>query len=60
MVLGMDANNNVRDGDVTKALREVGMFEAVVRNHGGESIPDTYATNTQRKPINSICIWFSV
>ena len=37
----MDANDDVRDGDVTKALREVGIFEAVVSNHGGESISVT-------------------
>ena len=54
MVLGIDANDNVRDGDVTKALREVGMFEAVVSNHKEKSVPATCATNTQRIPIDSI------
>ena len=30
------------------------MFEVVVSNHGNESVPATCATNTQRKPIDSI------
>ena len=50
----MDANDDARDCEVTKALREVGIFEAVVSNHGRESIPTTCATNTQQKPIDSI------
>ena len=54
VVLGMDANDDVRDGKVTKALMEIGMYEAVVSNHGGESVPATCATNKQRKPIDSI------
>ena len=33
---GMDANDNVRDGEVTKALMEIGMYKTVVSNHGGE------------------------
>ena len=54
MVLGVDANDDVRDGEVTRALWEVGMFEAVVSNHKDKSGPATCAKNTQRKPINSI------
>ena len=30
------------------------MFEAVVSNHTNKSVPTTCATNTQRKPIDSI------
>ena len=45
MVLGMDANNDVRDWKVTKALMEIGMYKAVVINRGGESVPATCATN---------------
>ena len=54
MVLGIDVNDDVCDGDVTKALRKVGMFEAVVNNHKEKSVPTTCATNTQQKPIDSI------
>ena len=54
VVLGMDANDDVRDGKLTKALWEIGMFEAVVSNHIDKSVPATCAKNTQRKPIDSI------
>ena len=53
-VLGMDANDDVRNGKVTKALMEVGMHKAIVSIQGGESVPATCATNEQRKPIDSI------
>ena len=56
VVLGMDANDDVRDGEVMKALMEIGIFDAVVSNHGGKSVPTTCATNKQRKPIDSIWI----
>ena len=45
IVLGMDANDDVRDGKVTKALMEIGMYEAVDSNHGGESVLATCAPN---------------
>ena len=54
VVLGMDANDDVQDGAVTKALWEIGMFEAVVSNHKEKNVPTTCAKNTQRKPIDSI------
>ena len=57
-VLGMDANDDVRDGAVTAALAEIGIEEAVIKNHGGESVPTTCARNTQRKSIDSI--WTSL
>ena len=47
MVLGMDVNDDVRDGEVTRALWEVGMFEAVVSNHKEKSVPAKCATNMQ-------------
>ena len=37
VVLGMDANDDVRDGKVTQALMEIGMYEAVISNHAGET-----------------------
>ena len=54
VVLVMDANDDVRDGKVTEALMEIGMYEAVISNHAGESVPATCVTNEQRKPIDSI------
>ena len=54
VVLEMDANDDVRDGELTKALWEIGIFEAVVSNHKDKSIPATCTKNTQHKPIDSI------
>ena len=54
----MDVDDDVRDREVTRALWEIGMFEAVVSNHIEKSVPATCAKNTQRKPINSI--WTSL
>ena len=54
VVLGMDTNEDVRDGAVSDALSEVGIVEAIINDHRGESVPATCARNTQRKPIDSI------
>ena len=32
VVLGMDANDDVRDGEVMKAMMVIGMYKAVVSN----------------------------
>ena len=58
VVLGMDANDDVRDREVTKVLWKIGMFEAVASNHKEKSVPVTCGKNTQRKPIDSI--WTSL
>ena len=54
VVLCLDANNDVRDGEVSAALAEIGIAETVIKNHKGESAPDTCSRNTSRKPIDSI------
>ena len=53
VVLGLDANDDVRDGEVSAALAEISIGEAVIKNHKGESVPTTCARNTLRKPIDS-------
>ena len=58
VVLGIDTHDDVRNGVVTKALWEIGMFEAVISNHKEKSVPATCAKNTQRIPIDSI--WTSL
>ena len=50
----MDANDDICDGEVTKALLIVGICKAVLSNHSGGSVPASCATNRQRKPIDSI------
>ena len=54
VVLCMDANDDVRDGEVSTALAAIDIEEAVIKNHNGESVPATCARNTIREPINSI------
>ena len=46
VVLGMDANDDVRDGAVSAALAEIEIQEAVIKYHRGESVPSTCARNT--------------
>ena len=54
----MDVSDDVWDGEVTKALMEIGIFEIVVNNYDGESVLALYITNKQQKPIGSI--WTSL
>ena len=54
VVLEMDVNDKVRDGDLTKALWDIGMYEAVVSSHKEKSFPTTCTKNHQRTPIDSI------
>ena len=54
LVLKMDTNDDARDGEVSEALLVIDISEAVISNHGGESVFGTSATNTKRKPIDSI------
>ena len=46
VVLGMDANDDVRDSTVSAALAEIRIWEAVIKNNLGESVPATCARNT--------------
>ena len=54
VVLGMDSNDDVRNGSVSAALADIGIKEAVINNHRGESVPATCSKNTQHRPIDSI------
>ena len=57
VVLGMDSNDNSRDGSVSTALADIGIKDAVINNHQGESAPATCSRcsrNTQREPIDNI------
>ena len=46
VVLGMNANNNIRDSADSAALAEIGNQEAVIKNHRDESVPATCTRNT--------------
>ena len=54
VVLGMDTNDDVRNSEVSANLAKIGIGEAVIKNHKGESVPATCARNTIRRPIDSI------
>lgn len=50
IVLGMDANENIRNVSVTLALKDVGMLERIISKHSGASVPATCVTNQSRCP----------
>lgn len=54
VVLGIYANDDVQDGSVSAVLSDIGIVEAVINNHKGESVPATCAKNTQKKHNDSI------
>jgi hypothetical protein len=54
IILGMDANEDVRRGEVYNMLEAVGLREAILDLHQELSSPATYNRNTQRKPIDGI------
>ena len=54
VVLGMNANEDIRNGSVTLALEDVGMLKGIISKHRGTSVPATCATNQSRTPINGI------
>ena len=47
VVLGMDVNDDVRDGAVSEKLAAIGIQEAVVSNRKDKCVHTTYARNTQ-------------
>ena len=54
VALGMDANDDVRNGKISQALEDIDMSEAIIKFHKDRSPPATCATNTQHKVIDSI------
>ena len=50
----MHANDNIQDGDITKALWDIRMYKDVVSSYKEKSVPATCAKNHQRIPIDSI------
>jgi len=55
VVLGMDVNEDVRKGFANTQLANIGMFEAIIRNHPTKSIPVTCNKDRiSRRPIDSI------
>ena len=54
IILQMDANEDVRSGNLQNMLRELGMQEAILKLHIDSQPPKTCRSNTRREPINGI------
>jgi hypothetical protein len=58
IIIGMDANEDVRYGSINLAFKGLGLREAILDKHSDKSPPATQNRNTNRHPINGI--WTSV
>jgi hypothetical protein len=56
LVIGMDVNEDVRTGPISKALAELGLREAILDAHSEQSPPATHNRNQNRQPIDGIWI----
>ena len=54
IILGMDANEDVRSGAVHHMLSELGLRELILDLHEGHDPPETCYKNTQRVPIDGL------
>ena len=54
VVLGKDANGNIRSSNCSKMLEETKMKEVILNFHKKKSPPATHNRNRTRKPIDSI------
>jgi hypothetical protein len=56
LILGMDANEDVRHGDAASMMTTVSMHEAILAKHSSKSPPATYNRNYSRQPIDGIWV----
>lgn len=56
IILGMDINEDARDGKLAKRLQELGLREGVTTHHKNKSPPATQNRNTTRTPIDGIWV----
>ena len=54
IIIGIDANEDVRKGDVYNTMMELGLQEVILELHEGESPPETCYKNENRVPIDGI------
>jgi hypothetical protein len=54
IILGMDANEDVRSGEVDSFLKKVGMREVIIELHREVSPPATYNRTNKRQPIHGL------
>jgi hypothetical protein len=58
IIVGMDANEDVRNGSVHDMFQTLDMREVILEKHRTTSPPATYNRNFQRKPIDGV--WASL
>jgi hypothetical protein len=56
IIIGMDANEDVRNGEVNTMFEGLGLREAILDKHKDKSPPATQNRNTKRQPIDGIWI----
>ena len=54
--LGIDANEDIRYGDVDTLIESLSMTEAIRNQHSARSPPATYNRNYQRQPIDGLWV----
>ncbi len=54
VILAMDANEDVRFGEVNDTFSKAGLREIILDLHRDKSPPATYNRNTQRQPIDGM------
>ncbi len=54
IIVMMDANEDVRRGDVNNLFQVLGMTEVILRRHADKSPPATHNRNNNREPIDGI------
>jgi hypothetical protein len=56
IIIGMDANEDVRTGDINTLFEGLGLREAILDKHKDKSPPATQNRNTKRQPIDGIWV----
>ena len=56
IIIGMDANEDVRQGTVHDMFAALGLLEAILDKHKDKSPPATQNRNTKRQPIDGIWV----
>ena len=54
LVIGMDANEDVRTGEINTSFRNLGLRDAILDLHAGSSPPATHNRNQNRTPIDGL------
>ena len=56
IIIGLDANEDVRKGETSNFFQAVGMKEAILNSHTGRDPPATYNRNMNREPIDGMWV----